>query len=109
MGKRSSWQTVSQNSTGYDAPYVLRVEKRESKALSRESNQGSNRKKGYSQSSDFQIFAIHDDIVKTEKYREPKSDHAVIHGLLCTGRFGIQCAFWALQHDGYNTAEHSNG
>ena len=33
MGNRSSWQTVSQNSTGNDDPCFLRVLKRESSAL----------------------------------------------------------------------------
>jgi hypothetical protein len=33
IGKRSSWQTVSQNSTENVDPYFLRVEKRESRAL----------------------------------------------------------------------------
>ncbi len=33
IGKSSSWQTVSQNSTGYVLPYVLSVENRESSAL----------------------------------------------------------------------------
>jgi hypothetical protein len=36
MGNRSSWQTVSQNSTGNDDPCFLRVLKRESKALQNE-------------------------------------------------------------------------
>ena len=33
MGNRSSWQTVSQNSTGNDDPCCLRVLKSESSAL----------------------------------------------------------------------------
>lgn len=33
IGKSSSWHTVSQNSTVYVFPYVLRVENSESKAL----------------------------------------------------------------------------
>lgn len=33
MGNRSSWQTVSQNSTGNDDPCCLRVLKSESNAL----------------------------------------------------------------------------
>ena len=33
IGKRSSWQTVSQNSTGNDDPCFLRVLKSESSAL----------------------------------------------------------------------------
>jgi hypothetical protein len=69
MGNRSSWQTVSQNSTGKDDPCFLRVLKRESSALRTKSGEmGRAKDNGVIclQASYFEILSVHDDIVETE-------------------------------------------
>jgi hypothetical protein len=82
MGNKSSWQTVSQNSTGNDDPCFLRVLKSESSALqiAAECKQRRVRTRQCicSQPSYFEVLSVHDDVIETKKNWEPVLDHRII-------------------------------
>jgi hypothetical protein len=80
MGNNSFGHTeLSQNSTGQVDPYVLRALNSASRALNPQSVKIRWKCRRYSQSSNFKVIAIHDDVVEGEKDREPELDHIVIH------------------------------
>lgn len=66
MGNNSSWQTVSQKSTGYVDPYVFKVAKRESSALHMKMSIFTREIESYAQTSNFQIFTVHNDIIEAK-------------------------------------------
>ena len=109
MGNRSSWQTVSQNSTGNDAPCFLRVLKSESNALETKVQYKRGEQEHLmhvrSQPSHFKIFSIHNDVIKAEKDWEPVLDHRVIDAnVLWTSR--SKTTFWRVEHDRDDASEH---
>lgn len=61
------------------------------------------------QSSNFKILSIHDNIIETEEDREPKLDHWIICNVRPLLNRNVEAAIWRLQHDRYDSTEHSNG
>ena len=109
MGNRSSWQTVSQNSTGNEAPCFLRVLKSESNALKTKEQYKRGEQEHLvhvrSQPSHFKIFSIHNDVIKAEKDWEPVLDHRVIDAnVLWTSR--SKTTFRRVEHDRNDASEH---
>jgi len=80
IGKSSFLHMVSQNSTGYVAPYVFRLVNKESNALSKpmSTERKEKQKLYYLQPSDFQVLRIHDDIVKSKQDGVPIFDEIII-------------------------------
>jgi hypothetical protein len=60
------------------------------------------------QAPNFKVFAIHDNVIEAEQYREPKPDHAIIHRLIWIRVVGGQRTFGSLKHHWNNTTEHGN-
>lgn len=110
MGNRSSWVTVSQNSTGNDDPCFLRVLKSESNALKTKVQRKREVSKSiflhvYAQSSHFKIFSIHDNVIKAEEDWEPVLDHRILNAnVLWTSR--SKATFWSVEHDRDDASEH---
>ena len=109
MGNRSSWQTVSQNSTGNDDPCFLRVLKRESNALHPTLREREARESTClcSQTSHFKVFSVHYDVIETEQHREPILDHRVIDTNILRASGG-KTTLWRVQHDRNDAPEHGN-
>ena len=59
----------------------------------------------YVQPPHFQIFSIHDNVVESEKYREPILDHWVVSG--CMIRV-LEATIGALEHSRDDTSKHGN-
>lgn len=78
MGNNISLQTVSQNSTGKDDPWVFNVENKESNALCQVSSVRRVRVCKDLQASYFKVLPVHDDVVESEQNREPESDYVVV-------------------------------
>jgi hypothetical protein len=83
MGNKSSWQTVSQNSTGNDDPCFLRVLKSESSALQiaagcKQGVKSKVHQRIYSQPSHFEVLSVHYNVIETKQDWEPVLDHRIV-------------------------------
>ena len=110
MGNRSSWQTVSQNSTGNEEPCFLSMLKRESNALHPTSRERESREEVIcqcSQTSYFEVFSVHYDVIETEQHREPILDHRIVDTMVLWASSG-KTTLWRVQHDRNDASEHGN-